>query len=120
MPTDSRRLPHVPICRSRKTERSMPEHGSDTLRYVQQLEKRLDEKDGEIGFLRSEVAVKNDQIKDLTRTRRARPTISSPDLQKMLTAIAWPLAGSRAEIAIRSETSTAWGADRLSPAQSRG
>src|ERR1700730_2285596 len=34
--------------------------------YVEQLEKRLLEKDGEIGFLRSEVVVKNEQIKDLT------------------------------------------------------
>src|ERR1700739_3185347 len=34
--------------------------------YVEQLEKRLGEKDGEIAFLRSEVAVKNEQIKDLT------------------------------------------------------
>ena len=33
--------------------------------YVQQLEKRLGEKDGEIVFLRGEVSVKNDQIKDL-------------------------------------------------------
>src|SRR5581483_9924460 len=40
--------------------------------YVQQLEKRIEEKNGEIGFLRSEVAVKNDQIKDLTE--RARET----------------------------------------------
>jgi hypothetical protein len=40
--------------------------------YIEQLEKRLGEKDGEIGFLRSEVAVKNDQIKDLTE--RARET----------------------------------------------
>jgi hypothetical protein len=35
--------------------------GSGTLRYVQQIEKRLDEKDGEINFLRSEVTVKNEQ-----------------------------------------------------------
>jgi len=41
-------------------------------RYVQQLEKRLGEKDNEIGFLRSEVVVKNNQIKDLTE--RARET----------------------------------------------
>ena len=40
--------------------------------YVEQLEKRLNEKDGEIGFLRSEIVVKNDQIKDLTE--RARET----------------------------------------------
>jgi hypothetical protein len=41
-------------------------------RYVQQLEMRLGEKDNEIGFLRSEVGVKNEQIKDLTQ--RARET----------------------------------------------
>jgi hypothetical protein len=60
--------------------------GSSTLRYVQQLEKRLDEKDGEIGFLRSEVAVKNDQIKDLTeRARETNHLIAG--LQKMLTPL---------------------------------
>jgi len=60
--------------------------GSGTLRYVQQLEKRLDEKDGEIGFLRSEVAVKNDQIKDLTeRARETNHLIAG--LQKMLTPL---------------------------------
>ena len=59
---------------------------SGTLRYVQQLEKRLDEKDGEIGFLRSEVAVKNDQIKDLTeRARETNHLIAG--LQKMLTPL---------------------------------
>jgi hypothetical protein len=59
---------------------------SDTLRYVQQLEKRLDEKDGEIGFLRSEVAVKNDQIKDLTeRARETNHLIAG--LQKMLSPL---------------------------------
>jgi hypothetical protein len=54
--------------------------------YVQQLEKRLDEKDGEITFLRSEVAVKNDQIKDLTeRARETNHLIAG--LQKMLTPL---------------------------------
>jgi hypothetical protein len=54
--------------------------------YVQQLEKRLDEKDGEITFLRTEVAVKNDQIKDLTeRARETNHLIAG--LQKMLTPL---------------------------------
>jgi hypothetical protein len=60
--------------------------------YVEQLQKRLDEKDGEIVFLRSEVAVKNDQIKDLTeRARETNHLIAG--LQKMLT----PLLGRSAE-----------------------
>lgn len=55
-------------------------------KYVEQLEKRLDEKDGEIGFLRSEVTIKNDQIKDLTE--RARETnVLIGGLQKMLTPL---------------------------------
>jgi len=59
---------------------------ADTLQYVQQLEMRLTEKDGEIGFLRSEVAVKNDQIKDLTeRARETNHLIAG--LQKMLTPL---------------------------------
>jgi hypothetical protein len=54
--------------------------------YVEQLEKRLGEKDGEIAFLRSEVAVKNDQIKDLTeRAKETNYLISG--LQKMLTPL---------------------------------
>jgi len=54
--------------------------------YVQQLEKRLEEKDGEIVFLRTEVAVKNDQIKDLTeRARETNHLIAG--LQKMLTPL---------------------------------
>jgi hypothetical protein len=54
--------------------------------YVQQLAKRLEEKDGEITFLRSEVAVKNDQIKDLTeRARETNHLIAG--LQKMLTPL---------------------------------
>jgi hypothetical protein len=54
--------------------------------FVGQLEKRLEEKDGEITFLRSEVAVKNDQIKDLTeRARETNHLIAG--LQKMLTPL---------------------------------
>jgi hypothetical protein len=54
--------------------------------YVQQLETRLEEKDGEITFLRTEVAVKNDQIKDLTeRARETNHLIAG--LQKMLTPL---------------------------------
>jgi hypothetical protein len=54
--------------------------------YVEQLEKRLDEKDGEITFLRSEVSIKNDQIKDLTeRARETNHLIAG--LQKMLTPL---------------------------------
>ena len=54
--------------------------------YVEQLEKRLDEKDGEIRFLRGEVAIKNDQIKDLTeRARETNHLIAG--LQKMLTPL---------------------------------
>ena len=50
------------------------------------FETRLDEKDGEISFLRSEVAVKNDQIKDLTeRARETNHLIAG--LQKMLTPL---------------------------------
>jgi hypothetical protein len=60
---------------------------------VEQLEKRLEEKDGEIVFLRSEVAVKNDQIKDLTeRARETNHLIAG--LQKMLT----PLLGRAADV----------------------
>ena len=52
--------------------------------YVEQLAKRLEEKDGEIIFLRGEVAVKNDQIKDLTeRARETNHLIAG--LQKILT-----------------------------------
>jgi hypothetical protein len=54
--------------------------------HVAQLEKRLSEKDGEIIFLRGEVAVKNDQIKDLTeRARETNHLIAG--LQKMLTPL---------------------------------
>jgi hypothetical protein len=51
-------------------EQPRPDAADD--HYVEQLEKRLNEKDGEIGFLRSEIAVRNDQTKDLTE--RARET----------------------------------------------
>jgi hypothetical protein len=50
-------------------EQPRPDAGGE---YVEQLQKRLSEKDGEIVFLRSEIVVKNDQIKDLTE--RARET----------------------------------------------
>ncbi len=51
--------------------------------HMRQLEKRIEEKDDEIGFLRSEVAVKNDQIKDLTeRARETNHLIAG--LQKMI------------------------------------
>ena len=53
---------------------------------LQQLEKRIDEKDDQIRFLRTEVAVKNDQIKDLTeRARETNHLIAG--LQKMLTPL---------------------------------
>jgi hypothetical protein len=53
------------------------------MEYVQQLEKRLVDKDGEIVFLRGEVSVKNDQIKDLTeRARETNHLIGG--LQRML------------------------------------
>jgi hypothetical protein len=55
-------------------------------RYLQQLEMRLGEKDNEIGFLRSEVVVKNEQIKDLTeRARETNHLIAG--LQKMLSPL---------------------------------
>lgn len=67
------------------TGRDLPRPDA-TAKYVEQLEKRLDEKDGEIGFLRSEITIKNDQIKDLTE--RAHETNSLiAGLQKMLTPL---------------------------------
>jgi hypothetical protein len=82
----SRLLPPAPAGSDISVEENDTEQagaGSGRLRYVQQLEKRLDEKDGEIGFLRSEVAVKNDQIKDLTeRARETNHLIAG--LQKMI------------------------------------
>jgi hypothetical protein len=63
--------------------------------YVEQIEKRLGEKDGEIVFLRGELAVKNEQIKDLTeRARETNHLIAG--LQKMLT----PLLGRPDDIGI--------------------
>ena len=54
--------------------------------HAQQLQKRLDEKDGEIVFLRSQVVVKDNQIKDLTeRARETNHLIAG--LQKMLTPL---------------------------------
>jgi hypothetical protein len=54
--------------------------------YAEQLEKRLIEKDGEIGFLRSEIVVKNEQIKDLTeRARETNHLIAG--LQRMLSPL---------------------------------
>jgi hypothetical protein len=54
------------------TGREEPRPNVANDQYVEQLKQRLSEKDGEIGFLRSEVTVKNEQIKDLTE--RARET----------------------------------------------
>jgi hypothetical protein len=57
--------------------------------YTQQLEQRLIDKDGEIVFLRGELGVKNEQIKDLTeRARETNHLIAG--LQKMI-----PLLGGR-------------------------
>jgi hypothetical protein len=68
------------------TSRDEPRQGATDVQYVAQLEKRLEEKDGEIVFLRSEVSVKNDQIKDLTeRARETNHLIAG--LQKMLTPL---------------------------------
>lgn len=54
--------------------------------YVDQLQKRIEEKDGEIVFLRAEVTMKNEQIKDLTeRARETNHLIAG--LQKMLTPL---------------------------------
>jgi hypothetical protein len=69
--------------------REQPRPDATPNEYVQQLEKRLTEKDGEIGFLRSEIIVKNEQIKDLTeRARETNHLIAG--LQRMLS----PLLGS--------------------------
>jgi hypothetical protein len=68
------------------TGRDMPRQDATDVQYVAQLEKRLEEKDGEIVFLRSEVTIKNDQIKDLTeRARETNHLIAG--LQKMLTPL---------------------------------
>ena len=88
-PTRSRLLPQVPkyqVIENNERNTEPTGAGSGSLRYVQQIEKRLDEKDGEINFLRSEVAVKNEQIKDLTeRARETNHLIAG--LQKMLTPL---------------------------------
>ncbi|MGA3302895.1 MAG: hypothetical protein ABSC72_06360 [Methylovirgula sp.] len=101
----SRALPSAPARSAMPIEENHEEHagtGSDTLRYVQQLEKRLDEKDGEIAFLRIEVAVKNDQIKDLTeRARETNHLIAG--LQKMLTPLLGRSPESRVDAAVHSE-----------------
>ena len=65
-------------------EQPRPDAAND--HYVEQLEKRLIEKDGEIGFLRSEIVVKNEQIKDLTeRARETNHLIAG--LQRMLSPL---------------------------------
>jgi hypothetical protein len=103
----SHTLPPAPASSDMFDKENHAEHAgarSDTFQYVQQLEKRLDEKDGEIGFLRSEVAVKNDQIKDLTeRARETNHLIAG--LQKMLTPLLGRSADPRPESAIHSDIS---------------
>lgn len=76
-----------------------PSRPAATAEFIDQLEKRLEEKDGEIVFLRSEVSIKNEQIKDLTeRARETNHLIAG--LQKMLT----PLLGRPAERAEAPDT----------------
>jgi hypothetical protein len=103
----SHTLPPAPASSSVSDEENHTEQAgtrSGTFRYVQQLEKRLDEKDGEIGFLRSEVAVKNDQIKDLTeRARETNHLIAG--LQKMLTPLLGRSTDLRTEAAVHSDVS---------------
>jgi hypothetical protein len=66
--------------------REQPRPDAPDGHHVEQLEKRLSEKDGEIGFLRSEIAVKNEQIKDLTeRARETNHLIAG--LQRMLSPL---------------------------------
>jgi hypothetical protein len=61
-----------------------PDAGDD--HYIGQLEKRLNEKAREIGFLRSKIVVKNDEIKDLTeRARETNHLIAA--LQRMLSPL---------------------------------
>jgi hypothetical protein len=63
--------------------REQPRPDAKNERYVAQLEKRLEEKDGEITFLRAEIAVKNEQIKE--QTERARETnVLIGGLQRLL------------------------------------
>lgn len=103
----SHTLPPAPASSDKSGEENLAEQAgarAGTLRYVQQLEKRLDEKDGEIGFLRSEVAVKNDQIKDLTeRARETNHLIAG--LQKMLTPLLGRTSDVRAEPVVHSDAS---------------
>ena len=85
----------VATCRASATKRPQndqrqgarqPTTSRDPSRHTtsSKLEKRLSEKDGEIVFLRGELAVKNEQIKDLTeRARETNHLIAG--LQKMLT-----------------------------------
>ena len=69
-----------------QTSLDLPRQVATQQEVVGQLEKRLDEKDGEIAFLRSEVTMKNEQIKDLTeRARETNHLIAG--LQKMLTPL---------------------------------
>jgi hypothetical protein len=73
---------------------AQPRPGAPDDRYVEQLETRLVEKNDVISVLRSELSVKNDQIKDLTeRARETNHLIAG--LQKMLTPL---LGGSRDHI----------------------
>lgn len=84
-------MPSGPASTAAATSPDASRHAA-TAEFIDQLEKRLEEKDGEIGFLRSEVSIKNDQIKDLTeRARETNHLIAG--LQKMLT----PLLGRSAE-----------------------
>lgn len=54
--------------------------------FVEQLQRRIGEKDGEIRFLRAEVTIKNEQIKDLTeRARETNHLVAG--LQKMLSPL---------------------------------
>jgi hypothetical protein len=68
------------------TRRDEPRQVATDVQHVAQLEKRLVDKDGEIVFLRGELGIKNDQIKDLTeRARETNHLIAG--LQKMLTPL---------------------------------
>jgi hypothetical protein len=88
--------PEMPAPHDAQARPSAPDN-----QYVQQLETRLSEKDEMIGVLRSELSVKNVQIKDLTeRARETNHLIAG--LQKMLT----PLLGGSREPINHSETKT--------------
>jgi hypothetical protein len=106
--TETNGAAHTEEPRHVATGRDEPRQVATDVQYVAQLAKRLEEKDGEIVFLRSEVAVKNDQIKDLTeRARETNHLIAG--LQKMLT----PLLG-------RPSVSSPERADQGSEIESRG